>query len=72
MAGVHTVNAVELDIFRRDFEDVLHRLFGGYHFLHQLKKCSIWGGVNHERFAKEASPSLKGGVKILLWALPGP
>jgi len=36
MAGVHAVNAVELYIFRRDFEDVLHRLFGGCHFLHEL------------------------------------
>ena len=34
MAGVHAVDTVELDIFRRDFEDVLHRLFGGHHFCH--------------------------------------
>ncbi len=34
MAGVHTVNAVQLHIFRRNFEYVLYRLFGGHHFLH--------------------------------------
>ena len=41
MAGVHAVNTMQLDIFRRDFEDVLHRLFGSHHFLHQLEKSRI-------------------------------
>ncbi len=44
MAGVHAVNAVQLNIFRRDFEDVLHRLFGGDHFLHQLLEGLLPGG----------------------------
>lgn len=44
MAGVHTVNAVELDVFRRNFEDVLHRLFGGCHFLHQLLEGGLLPG----------------------------
>lgn len=34
VAGVHTVNAVQLDIFRRYFEDFLNRLFGRHHFRH--------------------------------------
>lgn len=41
VAGVHAMNTVQLHIFRRDFEDVLHRLFGGNHFLHQLVKGGI-------------------------------
>jgi len=41
MAGVHTVNAVELDVFRGNFEDGLHRLFGVDHFRHQLEQSGV-------------------------------
>jgi len=47
MAGVHAVNAVQLDVFRRYFEDVLHRLLGGQHFLHQLLEGGIVTGLIH-------------------------
>lgn len=49
VAGVHPVNAVQLNVFRRYFEDVLHRLFGFDHFLHQLEKSGIWTYLSHER-----------------------
>ncbi len=47
MAGVHTVNAVQLHIFRRNFENRLHRLFGRHHFLHQLEQGGIGLGFIH-------------------------
>jgi hypothetical protein len=35
------VNAVDLNVFRGNFEDALHGLFGVDHFRHQLEKGSI-------------------------------
>jgi hypothetical protein len=49
MAGVHPVDAVQLNVFRRYFEDGLHRLFGVNHFLHQLQEGGILTGVIHGR-----------------------
>ena len=45
MAGVHAVNAVELDILRRRLENGLHRLFGVDHFRHQLEEGGILTGL---------------------------
>ena len=47
MAGVHPVDAVQLDIFRRNFEDVLYSLFRIEHFLHQLLESGILVNVVH-------------------------
>ena len=47
MAGVHAVDAVQLNIFRRSFENGLHRLFGVDHFLHQLEQGGIGPGFIH-------------------------
>lgn len=44
MAGVHTVDAVELDILRRRLENGLYRLFGVDHFRHQLQEGGILTG----------------------------
>lgn len=44
VAGVHAVDAVQLDVFRRGFEDGLYRLFGSQHFLHQLLEGLLPGG----------------------------
>ena len=55
MAGVHAVNAVQLHVFRRNFEDLLHRLFGRQHFLHQLEQGGIGLGFIHGPEAGERS-----------------
>ena len=47
MAGIHTVNAVQLDIFRRNFKDVLHRLFGVDHSRHQLLESGVLADLSH-------------------------
>ncbi len=47
MTGVHAVNAVQLHVFRRYFENLLDSLFGRYHFLHQLEKGGIGSGFIH-------------------------
>lgn len=44
MAGVHPINAVQLDVFRRNLEDRLHGLFGRQHFLHELEEGGILTG----------------------------
>lgn len=59
MAGVHAVNAVQLHVFRRYFEDLLDGLFGRYHFLHQLEKGGIGPGFIH---GQEAGQRSSGGV----------
>ncbi len=51
MAGVHAVNAVQLDVLRRNLEDGLHRLFGVDHFRHQLEQGGIGAGFIHEEGA---------------------
>ena len=47
MAGVHAVNTMELDVLRRNFKDVLHRLFGVDHFRHQLLESGVLASFIH-------------------------
>ena len=62
MAGVHAVNAVELDVLRRNLENVLHRLFGVDHFRHQLLEGCVLAGFIHGKGA--ATPHLLPGGGI--------
>lgn len=60
MAGVHPVNAVQLDIFRRVCKNVLHRPFGFGHFLQQLQEIGRGrrvplSGFSHGKAGGESS-----------------
>ena len=49
MARVHAVDTVELDVLWRNPENILYRLFGVDHVVHQLLESTVLGKLIHLR-----------------------